>query len=44
MLPIFLTSLSALILFAMGYYFGHQIGSTRHIRQQLAKVRPNNHD
>lgn len=41
MLSIFLASLSALILFAMGYYFGHQIGSTRHIRQQLEKVRSN---
>ena len=41
MLPIFITSLSGLILFIMGYYFGHQIGSTRHIRKQLAKVRRN---
>ena len=39
MLSIFLTTLSGLILFAMGYYFGHQIGSTRHIREQLAKIR-----
>lgn len=43
MLPIFLTSLTGLILFAMGYYFGHQLGSTRHIREQLAKVRTDNH-
>jgi len=39
MLSILLTSLSGLVLFIMGYYFGHQIGSTRHIRQQLAVVR-----
>ena len=44
MLSIFLTTLSGLILFIMGYYFGHQIGSTRHIRKQLAKVRPNEQD
>lgn len=40
MLSIFFATLSGLILFVMGYYFGHQIGSTRHIREQLAKVRP----
>lgn len=39
MLSIFLASLTGLILFFMGYYFGHQIGSTRHIRKQLAKIR-----
>lgn len=39
MLSIFLTTLSTLLIFAMGYYFGHQFGSTRHIREQLAKVR-----
>lgn len=39
MLSIFLASLSGLIFFIMGYYFGHQIGSTSHIRQQLEKVR-----
>jgi len=44
MLSIFITALSGLILFIMGYYFGHQIGSTRHIREQLEKVRTNNHD
>ena len=44
MLSIFLSAFSALILFIMGYYFGHQIGSTRHIREQLAKVRPNDRD
>jgi hypothetical protein len=42
MLSIFITTLSGLILFIMGYYFGHQIGSTRHIREQLEKVRINN--
>lgn len=42
MLSIFLTSLSGLLLFAMGFYFGHQIGSTRHIREQLTKARINN--
>lgn len=41
MLSIFITSLYGLIIFVMGYYFGHQIGSTRHIRKQLAKVRTN---
>ena len=41
MLSIFLTTLSGLLLFAMGFYFGNQMGSTRHIREQLAKVRIN---
>ena len=41
MLTIFLTTLSGLLLFAMGFYFGNQVGSTRHIREQLAKVRSN---
>ena len=41
MLSIFLTTLSGLVLFTMGYYIGNQIGSTRHIREQLAKVRMN---
>lgn len=41
MLSLFLTTLSGLLLFAMGFYFGNQIGSTRHIRDQLAKVRTN---
>ena len=39
MLSIFLATLSALVIFFMGYYFGHQIGSTHHIREQLARVR-----
>lgn len=39
MTSIFLTTLSGLILFVMGCYLGYQVGSTRHIRQQLAKVR-----
>ena len=44
MLSIFITALSGLILFIMGYYFGHQIGYTRHIREQLAKIRTNHKD
>jgi hypothetical protein len=44
MLSIALITLSGLILFIMGYYFGNQIGSTRHIRQQLAKVRIDEQD
>lgn len=44
MLSIFLTTLSVLILFVMGFYLGHQIGSTRHIRQQLSKIRINKQD
>jgi len=44
MLPIFLTTLSGLILFMMGYYLGHQFGSTRHIREKLAKVRTDGRD
>lgn len=44
MLSIFLTTISGLILFAMGYYLGHQNGSTRHIREQLASVRKNDRD
>lgn len=39
MLSIFFAALSALVIFIMGYYFGHQIGSTHHIREQLARVR-----
>jgi len=41
MLSIFLVTLSGLILFVMGYYLGHQFGSTRHIREQLAETRTN---
>lgn len=41
MTSIFLTTLSGLILIVMGCYLGYQVGSTRHIRQQLAKVRAN---
>ena len=44
MLSIFVITLSGLILFIMGYYFGHQIGCTRHIREQLAKIRTNHKD
>ena len=44
MLSIFLTTLSGLILFIMGYYLGHQFGTTRHIREQLAKVRTDERD
>lgn len=44
MLSLFLTTISGLILFAMGYYLGHQNGSTRHIREQLAKVRIKHQD
>ena len=43
MLSVLLTSLSGLALFALGFYFGHQFGSTRHIREQLAKVRTEKH-
>ncbi|MCK5386332.1 MAG: hypothetical protein KAJ39_04060 [Gammaproteobacteria bacterium] len=41
MSSIFLTTLSGLILFVLGSYLGYQVGSTRHIREQLAKVRVN---
>ncbi len=41
MLTIFLTTLSGLVLFAIGFYLGDQVGSTRHIRKQLEKVRSN---
>ena len=44
MLSIFLTTLSGLILFVMGCYLGHQVGSTRHIREQLAKVKTDERD
>ena len=44
MISVFFATLSGLILFVMGYYFGHQIGSTRHIREQLAKVKPDERD
>ncbi len=44
MLPIFLTTLSGLVLFVMGFYFGNQIGRTRHIREELAKIRTNNNN
>lgn len=39
MLSIFMTTFSGLLLFAMGSYLGYQIGSTRSIREQLAKAR-----
>lgn len=42
MLSIFLTTLSGLALFIMGFYLGNQMGSTRHIREELEKVRTNN--
>ncbi len=42
MLSIFLATLSALVIFFMGYYFGHQIGSTSHIRENLAEIRARN--
>ena len=44
MSSIYLTTLTGLILFMMGCYLGYQIGSTRHIREQLAKVRTNDHN
>ena len=44
MLSIFLTALSGVLLILMGFYFGHQIGSTRHIRENLAKIRTKNRD
>lgn len=42
MLSIILTSLFALIIFSMGCYLGYQVGSTRPVREQLAKIRTNN--
>lgn len=39
MLPIFITTLSGFLLFAMGCYLGYQVGCTRSIREQLAKAR-----
>jgi hypothetical protein len=44
MLSIFLIALSGLALFIMGYYFGHQLGSTHHIREELAKIRTDERD
>lgn len=44
MLSLLVISLSGLVLFSAGYYFGHQIGSTHHIRQRLAEVRKNSSD
>ena len=41
MLSILLSTASGLLLLIIGYYFGHQIGSTQHIRQELAKLRKN---
>ena len=41
MLSIFYITATA-ALFALGYYLGHQIGSTRHIREHLAEVRAKN--
>lgn len=41
-MSLLLIALSLIALFSMGYYFGHQIGSTHHIRQELAKSRNNN--
>ena len=39
MLALFITTLSGLLLFAMGCYLGYQVGCTRSIREQLAKAR-----
>ena len=39
MLSIFMIGLSGVLLFMVGYYLGHQIGSTDHIRQDLERVR-----
>ena len=41
-MSIILTSFSALIIFSLGCYLGYQVGSTRPIREQLAKARSNN--
>jgi hypothetical protein len=42
MFSIFLAALFAFLIFIMGYYFGHQIGSTNHIRENLAEIRARN--
>jgi len=39
MLSLLTSPLLILIIFAAGYYFGYQTGTTRHIREQLARVR-----
>ena len=39
MLSLLITTLSGLFLFAMGCYLGYQVGSTRSIREQLAKAK-----
>jgi len=41
MLSLLISPLLILIIFAAGYYFGYQTGATRHIREQLARVKKN---
>ena len=41
MLSMVFITLFGLFLFIAGYYFGHQIGRTQHIRQQLSETRKN---
>ena len=42
MLSIFIIGLSGILLFTVGYYLGHQIGSTNHIREELAEAKTSN--
>jgi uncharacterized membrane protein YciS (DUF1049 family) len=41
MFSLLLITLTCICLFTAGYYFGHQIGSTHHIRQRLSESRKN---
>lgn len=39
MLTVFITVIAGLFLFLLGYYLGHQMGCTEHIRRRLNRDR-----
>ena len=41
MLTLFISSVAGLLLFLLGYYLGHQMGITEHIRKRLSRDRRN---
>ena len=39
MLTFLITAIAGLFLFVLGYYLGHQMGCTEHIRKRLSRDR-----
>lgn len=39
MLSLIIAVIAGLLLFVLGYYFGHQMGCTEHIRKRLSRDR-----